>query len=412
MCYFAKNHIYSILCVKTRINILTNNSYLYPNYKQVNINFSHGVGSYLYTNQGEEFLDFTSGVAVNALGHAHPYLINKLTTQAQKLWHISNLFPIEPQESLAKRLCDYSFANRVFFVNSGTEAVECAIKTARHYYYTKGQSEKYQIISFSGAFHGRTLGSLAATGRAKYSQGFGPICSGFKQLNLATAQKELTAQLATQTAAIIIEPIQGESGVNIIDNNFLQFLRNFCTEHGVLLIFDEIQTGIGRTGSLFAYEQTDVIPDIMTLAKGLGGGFPISACLCGSDIAQDMTIGTHGATFGGNFLATTTAHAVLDLVAEPEFLKNVKTQSKLLQDGLDQLKTKFPQIINKVKGRGLLLGLELNIESTNLINACIKQKLLTLGADNNVMRLIPPLIINQAESNLALTKLEAALNSL
>lgn len=390
------------------------NSCLYPNYNRVNINFSHGRGSYLYTHSGEEFLDFTSGIAVNSLGHAHPYLISKIQEQSAKLWHISNLFPIEPQEILAKRLCKYSFANRVFFASSGTEAVECAIKTARHYYYAQGKQEKYYIISFSGAFHGRTLGSLAATGRAKYSIGFGPDCAGFKKFSLETSKQELETALydmAQKTAAIIIEPIQGEGGINVISNDFLQFLRNFCTENDILLIFDEIQTGIGRTGTLFAYEQTGVIPDIMTLAKGLGGGFPISACLCGKEIATDMKPGTHGATFGGNFLATTAANAVLDIVAEPNFLNQVKIQSNFLRSGLQELTNKFSNIINNLQGRGLLLGLKTNIVE-KLIFACREQKLLTLGADNNVMRLIPALNINQNESSLALKKLEAALISL
>lgn len=391
------------------------NSCLYPNYKRVNIDFSYGQGSYLYTTDGEEFLDFTSGIAVNTLGHSHPYLVAKIQEQSTKLWHISNLFPIAPQEILAKRLCEYSFANSVFFASSGTEAVECAIKTARHYYYSQGKHEKYYIISFCGAFHGRTLGSLAATGRPKYSAGFGPVCPGFKQFNPEDAKEELEASLydmVQKTAAIIIEPIQGESGINVISNDFLQFLRNFCTENDILLIFDEIQTGIGRTGTLFAYEQTGVTPDIITLAKGLGGGFPISACLCGKEIAKDMKPGTHGATFGGNFLATTVANAVLDIVTKPDFLSQVKIQSNFLQTGLKELTNKFSHIINTLQGRGLLLGLKTNIDTEKLITACREQKLLTLGADNNVMRLIPALNINHSESSLALKKLEAALISL
>lgn len=394
---------------------LSSNSYLYPTYKRIELDFSHGKGSYLYTKNGEEFLDFTSGVAVNTLGHAHPYLIEKLTEQAKKLWHVSNLFTIQSQRILAKRLCDFSFAERVFFVSSGTEAVECAIKTARHYYYSKSKGEKTTIISFSGAFHGRTLGSLAATAREKYLEGFGPICPGFKQLNLEDSLDVINAQLkqlATTTAAIILEPIQGESGVNVISNEFLYFLRNFCNENEILLIFDEIQTGVARTGTLFAYEQTDVVPDIMTLAKGLGGGFPISACLCNKDIAKDMVPGTHGATFGGNYLATIVGNAVLDIVTEPDFLKNVKDVSAFLKTGLDILKNKFSNLIRDVRGKGLLLGIKLNIPSEQLVQACREQHLLTLTADNNVMRFTPALNITEQEADLALTKLEAALNSL
>lgn len=394
---------------------LTNDSYLYPNYKRSELNFSHGQGSYLYTKDGEEFLDFTAGIAVNALGHAHPYLIEKLHEQTKKLWHVSNLFTIEPQELLAKKLCELSFAKRVFFASSGTEAVECAIKTARHYYYSQGKDKKSTIISFTGAFHGRTLGSLAATGRKKYLEGFAPICAGFYQINLNNSQNDIEKELkklVSTSAAIIIEPIQGESGVNVISNEFLQFLRAFCTKHDLLLIFDEIQTGIGRTGTLFAYEQTNIEPDIMTLAKALGGGFPISACLCDKDIGEDMTPGTHGATFGGNYLATTISSAVLDIVAQPQFLQNVKKLSIFLKNELTNLANKYPHLIIKIQGKGLLLGIKTKIPTEHLIEACKQHKLLTLGADNNIMRFMPALNITKHEANLALSKLEAALNSL
>lgn len=388
--------------------------YLYPNYGQNRLVFSYGKGSFLYTEAGEEYLDFTAGIAVNCLGHSHPYLIEKLGEQAQKLWHTSNLFTNKLNQSLAKRLCDLSFANRVFFCNSGTEAVECAIKTARHYHYTKGNETKTVILSFTGAFHGRTLGSLAATGRKKYLEGFGKIAPDFVQININDSLEQIKQQLenlSKNLAAIILEPIQAEGGVNVIGQDLLILLREFCNQNNVLLIFDEIQTGIYRTGTLFAYQQTGIEPDILTLAKGLGGGFPIGACLSGKDIAEGMIPGTHGSTFGGNLLAMATAHAVLDLVTKEEIVANVIEQSKFLIEKLTILSEQHSNLIKKPRGKGLLIGIPVNAPAAELVAKCYQNKLLVAAADKNTIRLLPPLNISRAEAELAISKFEQALKA-
>ena len=295
------------------------NSHLLPTYARVDLAFERGEGAWLITADGERYLDFTSGVAVNALGHAHPHLVAALTEQAQKLWHVSNLYRIPQGERLADRLCAATFADTVFFQNSGAEAIECAIKMARRYQYVSGKPERFRIITFEGAFHGRTLAAVAATGNKKYLEGFGPPVEGFDQVPYADLEATKKA-IGPQTAAIMIEPVMGEGGVRVVPHNFLRALRKLCDDNGLLLIFDEVQTGFGRTGDLFAYQHTGVTPDIMAVAKALGGGFPVGACLATKEASKGMTAGTHGSTFGGNPLAMAVGNAVLDVVLADGFL--------------------------------------------------------------------------------------------
>jgi acetylornithine/N-succinyldiaminopimelate aminotransferase len=298
-------------------------------FARVHLAFERGEGVWLVATDGERYLDFTSGVAVNALGHAHPHLVAALTEQAKKLWHVSNLYEIPEAERVARRLCEASFADVVFFCNSGAEAVECAIKAARKYHAVSGRPERYRIITFEGAFHGRTLATLAAGGQKKYLDGFGPVVEGFDQMafgDLAATKRAV----GTETAAIMIEPLMGEGGVRVVEPSFLRALRDLCDEHGLLLIFDEVQTGMGRTGDLFAYQHTGVTPDIMSLAKALGGGFPVGACLATQEAAKGMTAGTHGSTFGGNPLAMSAANATLDVMLAPGFFDHVKRVGLLL----------------------------------------------------------------------------------
>ncbi len=296
-------------------------SHLLPTYARVNLAFERGEGAWLVATNGERYLDFTSGVAVNALGHAHPHLVAALTEQAQKLWHVSNLYQIPEAERVAERLCEASFADVVFFCNSGAEAMECSIKTARKYQSANGHPERYRIITFEGAFHGRTLATLAAGGQKKYLEGFGPVVSGFDQVPFADLDAVKRA-IGEETAAILIEPIMGEGGVRLVEPSFLRALRELADQHGLLLVFDEVQTGMGRTGELFAYQRTGVTPDIMALAKALGGGFPVGACLATREAAKGMTAGTHGSTFGGNPLAMSAANAVLDVMLAPGLLRS------------------------------------------------------------------------------------------
>ncbi|MDN5248619.1 aspartate aminotransferase family protein [Bartonella sp. TP] len=393
----------------------SNYSNLYNSYARIPLNFTHGKGAYLYSDTAQEYLDFTSGIAVTGLGHAHPYLNAALEKQAKTLWHTSNLFTIELQEKLAARLCNISFADKVFFANSGTEAVECAIKTARRYHFTQGNNEKNTIVSFCGAFHGRTIAALAATGNKKYLEGFDPKAPGFVQFSPQLSMNELKQQLQTISrtlAAIIIEPIQGEGGVNVIPDDMLQFLRSFCDANNCLLIFDEVQTGIGRTGSVFAYQHSGVKPDLMCLAKGLGNGFPIGACLGTAAVASAITPGTHGSTFGGNLLAMAVANAVLDLILQPDFLAQATEISSLLYDELGKIAHKHSTIIEAIHGRGFLLGIKAKIPNEKLITACRNNKLLTLGGGNNVMRILPPLNITKEHVEQAIHRLDKACTDL
>ena len=378
-----------------------------PTYARAPVAFVRGVGCRAYTADGTEYLDFGAGVAVNSCGHTHPHLVEALTEQANKIWHTSNLYQMPGQEKLAKRLIEHSFADTVFFCNSGTEATELAIKMARKHFAALGQSEKFHIITFEGAFHGRTLAALAAGGQQKYLEGFGPKAPGFDQVPFGD-HKALEEAIGPQTAAIYIEPVQGEGGIRAVPPEELRYLRKLCNQHGLLLTFDEIQCGMGRTGKLFAHEWTSVTPDIMAVAKGIGGGFPLGAVLATETAAAGMVAGTHGSTFGGNPLATAVGNAVLDVVLADGFLDNVQKQALKLKQGLARLKDTHPAVIEDIRGEGLMMGIKTKVLNTDFVNAARDQKLLVIGAGDNVVRLLPPLIVNDADVAEALAKLEAA----
>jgi acetylornithine/N-succinyldiaminopimelate aminotransferase len=382
-------------------------SHLLPTYARVNLAFERGEGAWLIATNGDRYLDFTSGVAVNALGHAHPQLVAALTQQAQKLWHVSNLYEIPEAERLAQRLCDASFAEVVFFCNSGAEAMECAIKTARKYQSANGVPERYRIITFEGAFHGRTLATLAAGGQKKYLEGFGPVVEGFDQVPFNDLEATKDA-ITGETAAILIEPIMGEGGVRVVERGFLRDLRELCDRHGLLLIFDEVQTGMGRTGELFAYQRVGVAPDIMALAKALGGGFPVGACLATSAAAKGMTTGTHGSTFGGNPLAMSVANVVLDVMLAPGFLERVRHTALLFKQRLAEIKDHYPAVVAEVRGEGLLIGLRAVVPASQLVDALRAEKMIAVAAGDNVVRLLPPLIITEQEISEGIARLERA----
>ena len=382
-----------------------------PTYARVDLAFERGEGAWLITTAGERYLDFTSGVAVNALGHAHPYMVEALTEQAKKLWHVSNLYRIPEGERLADRLCAASFADTVFFQNSGAEAIECAIKMARKYQTASGKPERFRIITFEGAFHGRTLAAIAATGNKKYLEGFGPPMPGFDQVTFADLEAVKKA-ISPETAAIIIEPIMGEGGVRIVPHNFLRALRKLCDDNSLLLIFDEVQTGIGRTGDLFCYEHTGVTPDIMALAKALGGGFPIGACLATTEASKGMTAGTHGSTFGGNQLAMAAGNAVMDVVTAKGFLDRVKHNALLLKQRLAELKDRHSAVIAEVRGEGLLIGLRMVPPATEMVDELRAEKMITVAAGDNVVRLLPPLIIGENEISEAIARIDRACSRL
>jgi acetylornithine/N-succinyldiaminopimelate aminotransferase len=382
-------------------------SHLLPTYSRVDLAFERGEGVWLVATTGERYLDFTSGVAVNALGHCHPHMIKALTEQAQKLWHVSNLYRIPEGERLADRLCAATFADTVFFQNSGAEAIECAIKMARKYQSANGKSERYRIVTFEGAFHGRTLAALAATGNKKYLDGFGPSMPGFDQMpfnNLDAVKKAI----GPETAAILIEPVMGEGGVRIVPPEFLRALRKLCDDNGLLLIFDEIQTGVGRTGDLFAYQHTGVEPDIMTIAKAIGAGFPVGACLATTEASKGMTAGTHGSTFGGNPLAMACGNAVLDVVTADGFLDKVKSNALLLKQKLAELKDRHASVIAEVRGEGLLMGLRMVPPAAEMVDELRAEKMITVAAGDNVVRLLPPLVINEAEIAEAVARIDRA----
>jgi acetylornithine/N-succinyldiaminopimelate aminotransferase len=382
-------------------------SHLLPVFARVDLGFERGEGAWLIATDGERYLDFTSGVAVNALGHAHPHLVAALQEQATRLWHMSNLFRSPDGERLAARLCEQSFADLVFFANSGAEAMECAIKMTRKYHAAKGRPERYRIITFDGAFHGRTLATLAATGSAKYLEGFGPPVDGFDQVLLGDLEAVKQA-IGPHTAGILIEPLQGEGGVRAAPHAFFKALRQLCDDNGLLLIFDEVQTGMGRTGELFAYKRLGVTPDVMSLAKALGGGFPIGACLATSEAAAGMTPGSHGSTFGGNPLAVAAANAVLDVMLKPGFFEHAQKMSLLLKQKLASAVDRHPAILAEVRGEGLLIGLKAVVPSGDLVTALREQKLLTVGAGENVVRFLPPLIVTEAEIEESIARLERA----
>jgi acetylornithine/N-succinyldiaminopimelate aminotransferase len=382
-------------------------SHLLPVFARVDLGFERGEGAWLVASDGERYLDFTSGVAVNALGHCHPHLVAALQQQATKLWHMSNLFKSPDGERLAARLCEQSFAGFVFFANSGAEAVECAIKLTRKYQAANGHPERYRIITFDGAFHGRTLATLAATGSPKYLEGFGPPVDGFDQVALGDLDAVKKA-IGPETAGIMIEPLQGEGGVRAAPHAFFRALRQLCDDKGLLLVFDEVQTGMGRTGELFAYKRLGVTPDVMSLAKALGGGFPIGACLATTEAAIGMTPGSHGSTFGGNPLAIAAANAVLDVMLKPGFFEHVQRMSLLFKQKLASVIDRHPDVLAEVRGEGLLIGVKAVVPSADLVTALREQKLLTVGAGENVVRLLPPLIVTEAEIEESVSRLERA----
>lgn len=380
---------------------------LYDTYNRAALRFERGEGVWLITEDGDRYLDFAAGIAVNSLGHSHPHLLKALNEQAAKLWHISNIYEIAGQDNLAKRLTENTFADKVFFTNSGAEALECAIKTARRYHYVNGHPERFRIITFEGAFHGRTLATIAAGGQEKYLEGFGPKVEGFDQVPFGD-EEALKAAITDETAAILLEPIQGEGGLRPFTDEMLRNIRKLCDEKGLLLILDEVQSGVGRTGKLFAHEWAGIRPDIMAVAKGIGGGFPMGACLATAEAAKGMTAGTHGTTYGGNPLAMAVGNAVLDVVLEEGFLDNINRVSLILKQGFASLTDRYPDVISETRGKGLLIGLRCVVPNTELLQALRDEKLLSVGAGANVLRLLPPLTLTEDETRLALKKIEAA----
>ncbi|CEJ83799.1 acetylornithine transaminase (NAcOATase and DapATase), PLP-dependent [Hyphomicrobium sp. GJ21] len=380
-------------------------------YGRQNIVFARGEGCWLFAENGDRYLDFGSGVAVNALGHAHPALVAVLKAQADKLWHTSNLYRVEGQETVAEKLTRLTFAERVFFCNSGAEACEGAIKVARRYHYVSGHPERQRIVTFRGAFHGRTLATLAAAGNEKYLEGFAPEAGGFDHVD-AGDLAALEAAISPETAAIMLEPIQGEGGVRSFSPEDLRAIRDLCDKHGLLLVLDEVQTGVGRTGKLFAYEWAGITPDVMAVAKGLGGGFPVGAILATAEAAKGMTPGTHGSTFGGNPLAMAVASTVLDIVSEPEFLEGVRTKALHLKQGLSGLKDQHADVVEEVRGAGLLTGLKLkaHVSPQKLVAAAMDEKLLLVGAGDNCVRVLPPLIASDKDIAEAMQILSRALS--
>ena len=380
---------------------------IYDTYNRAPLAFERGEGAWVFTADGRAYLDFTSGIAVNSLGHAHPALVAALKDQAERIWHTSNIFRIPGQERLAQRLTEHTFADKVFFTNSGAEAIECAIKTARRYHFVSGNPERHRIITFAGAFHGRTLAALAATNNPKYLEGFGPKLAGFDQVPVGDLDA-LKAALTPESAALLIEPLQGEGGVRLMSGQFLRDLRSICDERGLLLILDEVQTGVGRTGKLFAHEWSAIAPDILAAAKGLGGGFPLGACLATAEAAKGMTAGSHGTTFGGNPLAMAVGNAVLDVVLADGFLDHVRRMGLYMKQRLAGLVDSHPDVVDQVRGEGLLIGLRGVRPVAEIIVAMREAGILGVAAGENVLRLLPPLIITETEIDEASRRLDAA----
>jgi acetylornithine/N-succinyldiaminopimelate aminotransferase len=380
---------------------------LLPTFNRADIAFVRGEGPYIFAEDGTRYLDFGAGIAVNSLGHAHPELVEALREQAGNLWHTSNLYRVPGQESLSRKLVDATFADTVFFTNSGAESMECAIKMARRYHYVTGHPERFHIITFEGAFHGRTLATIAAGGQEKYLEGFGPKVEGFDQVQHFDL-KEVDAAISEKTAAILIEPIQGEGGIRPVSHEFLRSLRKLCDERGLLLIFDEIQTGVGRTGKFFAYEWSDVKPDIMAIAKGIGGGYPMGACLATAEAAKGMTMGTHGTTFGGNPLGMAVGNKVIDIVLAPGFLDHVAKVANYFRPQLARLIAEHPGVFEELRGEGLMLGLKLKVPNTEFVARLRAHGMLTVGAGDNVVRLLPPLIVEETHIREAMTHLSDA----
>ncbi|MEX1037047.1 MAG: aspartate aminotransferase family protein [Sneathiella sp.] len=384
---------------------------LLSNYAPADLSFEKGEGPYLYGNDGRRYLDFAAGIAVSGLGHAHPKLVAALSEQAQKVWHVSNLFRIPGQEELARKLVDATFADAVYFCNSGAEANECGIKMVRKYFSTNGQPEKYRIIAFENSFHGRTLATIAAAGQEKLLAGFGPVVDGFDHVSVGDIEK-VKAAITDETAAILIEPVLGEGGIQVVEPEFMRALRRLCDERGLLLMLDEIQTGMGRTGKLFAYEHAGITPDILTSAKALGGGFPVGACLAVEKVATAMTVGSHGSTYGGNPLAMAVAGAVVDVMTEEGFIDHVVEMGNHLKQGIAGVIDRHPDILEEIRGIGLHLGLKCKVENTQVSNKLLELGVLTAKGGDNVVRLLPPLIIEDTQVSEFINLLDEACTEL
>ena len=376
-------------------------SYLTKNYNRKKISFKRGKGSFLYSVDGKKYLDFVQGIAVNSLGHAHPKLVKTINAQSKKLWHVSNAFIIPEGEKLAKKLAKKTFADYVMFQNSGAEATEAAIKVARRYFYSIGKPKKNRILCVKNSFHGRTLAAIYASGSKKMTEGFGPKVGGFDHFEFGD-HKSLKKKITKNTAAIMVETIMGEGGIKVIPDWCLRELRKICNNKDILLILDEVQCGIGRSGDFFAFEKSKVKPDIVPIAKGIGGGFPIGAVLMNKKVASGMTAGTHGSTFGGNPLAMTVGNSVMDIIANKKFLKNVKNISKYFLVNLNKIKEKYPGVIKEIRGKGLLIGIQLHTDQANFIKKLMDNKLLTIRAAENVVRILPPLNVKKNEIDQAI----------
>ena len=380
-------------------------SYLAKNYNRKKISFKYGKGSYLYSTDKKKYLDFVQGIAVNSLGHAHPKLIKTIKDQSKKLWHVSNAFQIPEGETLAKKLCKKTFANYVMFQNSGAEATEAAIKVARRYFYSIGKPNKNRILCIKNSFHGRTLAAIFASGSKKMTEGFGPKIKGFDHFNYGD-HYSLKKKINKNTAAIMVETIMGEGGIKVIPNWCLKELRELCNKKNILLILDEVQCGIGRSGDFFAFEKSKVKPDIVPIAKGIGGGFPIGAVLMNKKVASGMTPGTHGSTFGGNPLAMSVGNAVMDIISKKKFLNNIKSLSKYFLFKLNKIQEKYPSVIKQIRGKGFLIGIQLYKDQTEFIKKLMDNQLLTIRAAENVVRLLPPLNVKKNEIDIAIKIIE------
>ena len=381
------------------------------NYNRKKIVFSHGKGLYLFTNNGEKYIDLAAGIAVNLLGHSNKDLINALNVQSKKLWHVSNLYEIEEQVALAKKLTNCSFANKVFFCNSGAEAVECTIKAARRYHFSKGKPEKTEIITFKGSFHGRTLGTIAAANNTSHQEGFGEPLKGFVSIERNDID-QLKKICNEKTAAILIEPVQGEGGINVFNKEFIDSLQVIAEKNDLLILFDEVQCGVARTGKIFAYKWFDIKPDVMALAKGLGGGFPIGACLMRDDVAEALIPGTHGSTFGGNPLAMAVGSCVMDIVNTPDFLSSIEKKGLFFKDELNTLQKKYPNVIAEIRGLGLMIGIKCAVENNLLANKLYENGVLTVNAADNVIRILPPLNITMTEIKIVISLFEKSIKEI
>ena len=389
----------------------TEKSFLMPTYGNKTLEFVKGKGCYLFNQKNEKYLDFASGIAVNSLGHCHPKLIKALSLQSKKLWHVSNLYEIEEQVTLASKLTNCSFAHKVFFCNSGAEAVECTIKAARRYHFSKGKSEKTEIITFKGSFHGRTLGTIAAASNSSHLEGFGEPLKGFVSIERNDIN-QLKKVCNEKTAAILIEPVQGEGGINVFDKKFINSLQVIAKRMDLLILFDEVQCGVGRTGKMFAHEWFDTKPDVMALAKGLGGGFPIGACLMRGDVAEALIPGTHGSTFGGNPLAMAVGNCVMDIVNKTDFLSGVEKKGLFFKEQLNNLCEKYPEVIDEIRGLGLMIGIKCNADNNLLANKLFENGILTVNAADNVIRILPPLNITMTEIKKVISLFEKSIKEI